>query len=309
MQMIISRDSFDIKTEFDMEGEQAFFFSLSKFADRMQINMAALPITVRILLENMLRNEDGVLVTREHIESLAGWRPDGKEKRDVAFLPARVLMQDFTGVPSVVDLAAMRDAMVAMGGNPDRINPQIPVDLVIDHSVQVDRFGTKDSFAFNEQMELSRNRERYAFLKWGQENLENFNVVPPATGICHQVNLEYLARVVAEKEINGKTCLFPDTLLGLDSHTTMINGIGVLGWGVGGIEAEAVMLGQPYYFLTPEVIGVELTGRMPEIATATDLVLTITKMMRDKGVVGKFIEFFGEDCRRSVCRTGPPSPT
>ncbi len=292
--MIISRDSFDTEAEFDREGERASFFSLSKFAARMQIDMTALPITIRILLENMLRNEDGVLVTRKHIESLAGWLPDGKEKRDVAFLPARVLMQDFTGVPSVVDLAAMRDAMVAMGGNPDRINPQIPVELVIDHSVQVDRFGTKDSFAFNEQMELSRNRERYAFLKWGQENLENFNVVPPATGICHQVNLEYLAQVVAEKEINGKKYLFPDTLLGLDSHTTMINGIGVLGWGVGGIEAEAVMLGQPYYFLTPEVIGVELTGRMPENATATDLVLTITKMMRDKGVVGKFIEFFGE---------------
>ncbi|MFO8110892.1 MAG: aconitate hydratase AcnA [Desulfosalsimonadaceae bacterium] len=292
--MIISRDSFGTEAEMEFDDGRAYFFSLSALAERLRIDITTLPITIRILLENQLRNEDGILVTPGHIESLAGWRPGTKEKADVPFLPARVLMQDFTGVPSVVDLAAMRDAMEELGGDPDRITPLIPVDLVIDHSVQVDRFGTAGAFAVNEQMELERNRERYAFLKWGQKNLDNFNVVPPATGICHQVNLEYLAKVVAQKEAGDKKYFFPDTLLGLDSHTTMINGIGVLGWGVGGIEAEAVMLGQPYYFLTPEVIGFELTGRMPEAATATDLVLTITKMMREKGVVGKFIEFYGE---------------
>ena len=292
--MTESRDSFGTEAEIELDGEQAVFFSLPKLARRLDIDMAKLPITVRLLLENQLRNEDGELVTRAHIESLAAWQPAGQEKKDVAFLPARVLMQDFTGVPSVVDLAAMRDAMDEMGGDPHRINPRIPVDLVIDHSVQVDRFGTLDALSVNAAHELERNRERYAFLKWGQQNLENFNVVPPATGICHQVNLEYLASVVLVKKAGRKTIVFPDTVLGLDSHTTMINGIGVLGWGVGGIEAEAVMLGQPYYLLTPEVIGIEVTGRMPEHATATDLVLTITKMMREKGVVGKFIEFFGE---------------
>ena len=292
--MAVSMDSFGVKVQDSFENEQFSWFSLPRLAERLGINISRLPVTVRLLLENQLRNEDGRLVTKAHIESLARWHPDVQDRQDVAFLPARVLMQDFTGVPSVVDLAAMRDAMAALGGDANRINPQVPVDLVIDHSVQVDRFGTRHAFAVNAEMELARNRERYTFLKWGQNSLDNFNVVPPATGICHQVNLEYLAQVVTERETGKERYLFPDTLLGLDSHTTMINGIGVLGWGVGGIEAEAVMLGQPYYFLTPEVIGFELTGRMPEAATATDLVLTITKMMREKGVVGKFIEFFGE---------------
>ena len=292
--MIVSINSFDTAEENNFEDEPFVVFSLPKLARQLQVDITKLPVSIRILIENQLRNEDGVLVTKTHIESLARWRPDFKEKEEVAFLPARVLMQDFTGVPSVVDLAAMRDAMVALGGNPDRINPQIPVDLIIDHSVQVNKFGTTDALAANAKIEFLHNHERYEFLKWGQKNLEDFNVVPPATGICHQVNLEYLASVVVEKEMHGKKYLYPDTLVGLDSHTTMINGIGVLGWGVGGIEAEAVMLGQPYYFLTPEVIGFELTGQMSDTATATDLVLTITKMMREKGVVGKFIEFFGE---------------
>lgn len=292
--MTVSMDSFGTAREMDFDGERVGWFSLSRLEEQLGIDIARLPVTIRILLENQLRNEDGRLVTRTHIETLANWRSDIKEKTDVPFMPTRVLMQDFTGVPSVVDLAAMRDAMAALEGDPLGINPQIPVDLVVDHSVQVDKFGTQNAFFFNAETELARNHERYAFLKWGQENLENFNVVPPATGICHQVNLEYLASVVSEKVVNQKRFICPDTLLGLDSHTTMINALGVLGWGVGGIEAEAVMLGQPYYFLTPEVIGFELTGQMPESATATDLVLTITKMMREKGVVGKFIEFFGE---------------
>lgn len=291
--MPLSLDSFGVRSELETEDGGFSCYLLPRLASRLDIDLASLPVTVRILLENQLRNEDGRLVTKAHIESLARWRPDTETKTDVAFLPGRVLMQDFTGVPSVVDLAAMRDAMADLGGDPDRINPQIPVELVIDHSVQVDRFGTAASFSFNEEMEFTRNRERYAFLKWGRENLQDFKVVPPATGICHQVNLEYLARVVDHAEKGGERQLFPDTLLGLDSHTTMINALGVLGWGVGGIEAEAVMLGQPYYLLTPEVIGFELTGRLPDTATATDLVLTITQMMREKGVVGKFIEFFG----------------
>jgi len=287
-------DSFKTASELRHGDETRTFFSLPRLAEQLDINFSRLPVSIRILLENQLRHEDGRLVTRAHIESLARWSPASREKTDVPFLPARVLMQDFTGVPSVVDLAAMRDAMAGLGCDPKRINPQIPVHLVIDHSVQVDRFGTIGAFGVNSEMEFDRNRERYTFLKWGQKNFDNFNVVPPATGICHQVNLEYLAGVVMQEKTDGRRMIYPDTLLGLDSHTTMINGIGVLGWGVGGIEAEAVMLGQPYYLLTPEVIGFELTGRLSGRATATDLVLTVTRMMRERGVVGKFIEFFGE---------------
>ncbi len=252
---------------------------------------ARLPFTQRVLLENLLRREDGDAVSREDIEALANWRPNAGEEREVAFAPARVLLQDFTGVPAVVDLASMRDALEAMGGDPERINPLQPVDLVIDHSVQVDAYGTEGAFAENVRMEYERNRERYLFLRWGQQAFRNFRVTPPGTGIVHQVNLEYLASVVFENEERG--LVYPDTLVGTDSHTTMINGLGVLGWGVGGIEAEAAMLGQPISMLIPEVVGFHLTGALPEGTTGTDLVLTVTQMLRELGVVGKFVEFFG----------------
>jgi aconitate hydratase len=251
-----------------------------------------LPYSMKVLLENLLRTEDGVNVTREDVMALAQWDPRAEPSREIAFTPSRVLLQDFTGVPAVVDLAAMRDAMERMGGNPRRINPLQPVELVIDHSVQVDTFGTPGAFQANSKLEYERNLERYAFLRWGQEALRNFRVVPPETGIVHQVNLEYLARVVFLDEATGT--LYPDTLVGTDSHTTMVNGLGVLGWGVGGIEAEAAMLGQPVSMLMPQVVGFRLFGRLPEGATATDLVLTVTQMLRKKGVVGKFVEFFGQ---------------
>ncbi len=250
-----------------------------------------LPFTQRVLLENLLRREDGDAVTSEDIEALANWRPNSAEEREVAFAPARVLLQDFTGVPAVVDLASMRDALETMGGDPERINPLQPVDLVIDHSVQVDAYGSDGAFAENVSFEYERNRERYLFLRWGQQAFRNFRVVPPGTGIVHQVNLEYLASVVFQNEDSG--LVYPDTLVGTDSHTTMINGLGVLGWGVGGIEAEAAMLGQPVSMLIPEVVGFRLTGALPEGATGTDLVLTVTQMLRELGVVGKFVEFFG----------------
>ncbi|RJP95614.1 MAG: aconitate hydratase AcnA [Desulfobacteraceae bacterium] len=289
-----AKNTFQTRDTLTVDGNSFTYFSLNKLADQLQVDLKQLPISIRILIENLLRHEDGKLVTRSHIEALARWSPAPETSSEIPYLPARVLMQDFTGVPAVVDLAAMRDALARMGGDPKLINPRIPVHLVVDHSVQVDRFGTTGSFAYNAEKEFERNRERYTFLKWGQKSFENFNVVPPATGICHQVNLEYLAQVVMTSVHNGEKWIYPDTLLGLDSHTTMINGIGVLGWGVGGIEAEAVMLGQPYYMLTPEVIGFKLTGRLPENTTATDLVLTITQILRKKGVVGRFIEFFGE---------------
>jgi aconitate hydratase A / 2-methylisocitrate dehydratase len=252
-----------------------------------------LPFTIKIMLENLLRHEDGRVVKREDIEAMAAWRAAEPGDREVAFLPARVLLQDFTGVPAVVDLAAMRDAMRHLGGNPKRINPQIPVDLVIDHSVQVDQFGAPGAFRANVDREFERNGERYVFLRWGQDSFENFRVVPPGTGICHQVNLEYLSQVTFRRRSNGVTAVFPDSLVGTDSHTTMVNGVGVFGWGVGGIEAEAVMLGQPYYMVTPAVVGFKLSGRLPAGATATDLVLTVTQILRKKGVVGKFVEFYG----------------
>ncbi|HJT79373.1 MAG TPA: aconitase family protein, partial [Gemmataceae bacterium] len=263
--------------------------------EREAAGAARLPFSLKILLENLLRTEDGVTVRAEDIDALARWDPKARPSREIAFTPARVLLQDFTGVPAVVDLAAMRDAMLRMGGDPRRINPLLPAELVIDHSVQVDEYGSPLAFRANADIELARNRERYAFLRWGQKAFRNFSVVPPDTGIVHQVNLEYLARVVF---VNDKTAphptAYPDTLVGTDSHTTMVNGLGVLGWGVGGIEAEAAMLGQPVSMLIPEVVGFRLEGRLREGATATDLVLTVTEMLRKKGVVGKFVEFFGD---------------
>jgi aconitate hydratase len=256
-------------------------------------NLSRLPFSLKILLENLLRREDGVNVTASDIEFLAKWDAKAEPSREIAYMPARVLMQDFTGVPAIVDLAAMRDAVKALGGDPERVNPLIPAELVIDHSVQVDEFGTPLAYEANSLLEFQRNRERYAFLKWGQTAFRNFSAVPPGMGICHQVNLEYLARVVFTTEINGVQIAYPDTLVGTDSHTTMINGLGVLGWGVGGIEAEAAMLGQAVSMLVPQVVGYKLTGKLREGATATDLVLTVTQALRKLGVVGKFVEFYG----------------
>jgi aconitate hydratase len=256
-------------------------------------NLSRLPFSLKILLENLLRREDGVNVTASDIEFLAKWDAKAEPSREIAYMPARVLMQDFTGVPAVVDLAAMRDAIKMLGGDPERVNPLAPAELVIDHSVQVDEYGTNGAYAANSLLEFQRNRERYAFLKWGQSAFRNFSAVPPGMGICHQVNLEYLARVVFTAELSGETVAYPDTLVGTDSHTTMINGLGVLGWGVGGIEAEAAMLGQPISMLVPQVVGYKLTGKLREGATATDLVLTVTQALRKLGVVGKFVEFYG----------------
>ncbi|NCC34132.1 MAG: aconitate hydratase AcnA, partial [Chloroflexia bacterium] len=261
------------------------------------VNLKRLPYSLRILLENLLRTENGRSVTADDIRALAAWQPHAEPDREVAFTPARVILQDFTGVPCVVDLAAMRDAMADMGGDPSLINPLQPVELVIDHSVQVDAFGSEAALLINKDLEFERNKERYAFLRWGQTAFQNFKVVPPGNGIVHQVNLEYLARVVFTSDENpratGPVQAYPDTLVGTDSHTTMINGLGVLGWGVGGIEAEAAMLGQPVSMLIPQVVGFRLTGKLSEGATATDLVLTVTEMLRKHGVVGKFVEFFG----------------
>ncbi|MBE1237430.1 aconitate hydratase AcnA [Phaeovibrio sulfidiphilus] len=253
-----------------------------------------LPNSLKVLLENLLRYEDGRSVTTDDVKAVAAWLENRRSDREIAYRPARVLMQDFTGVPAVVDLAAMREAVTKLGGDPESINPLSPVDLVIDHSVMIDHFGTQDALGKNIAVEFQRNGERYAFLRWGQKAFDNFRVVPPGVGICHQVNLEYLARVIWSAEENGRTLAFPDTLVGTDSHTTMVNGLGVLGWGVGGIEAEAAMLGQPVSMLIPEVVGFRLTGTLPEGTTATDLVLTVTQMLRKKGVVGKFVEFYGE---------------
>ena len=252
-----------------------------------------LPFSLRVLLENLLRQEDGRFVRPADIEALAEWQPVAKTRAEIAFMPARVLLQDFTGVPAVADLAAMRDAIARMGGDAKKINPLLPAELVIDHSVQVDKFGSDMAFAFNAELEFQRNVERYEFLRWGQKALQNFKVVPPDTGIVHQVNLEYLARVVCDVSPDGRAVAYPDSLVGTDSHTTMVNGLGVLGWGVGGIEAEAAMLGQPLSMLMPDVVGFKLHGRLPEGATATDLVLTVTEMLRKKGVVGAFVEFYG----------------
>jgi aconitate hydratase len=288
----MSQDSFETRVPLQVGGREYTIRSLERFGATGR-DLSRLPYSLKILLENLLRNEDGVSVTANDIETLAGWDPKAVPSHEIAFTPARVLLQDFTGVPALVDLAAMRDAMAEMGGDPARINPQIPVDLVIDHSVQVDAYGREAAFLINAEREYERNRERYAFLRWGQEAFDNFRVVPPDTGIVHQVNLEYLARVVWDQDEDGATLAYPDTLVGTDSHTTMINGLGVLGWGVGGIEAEAAMLGQPISMLIPQVVGFRLHGELPEGATATDLVLRVTEMLRQRGVVGKFVEFFG----------------
>ncbi|HYL93568.1 MAG TPA: aconitase family protein, partial [Alphaproteobacteria bacterium] len=261
--------------------------------DKQGISTQRLPYSMRILLENLLRTENGRGVTADDIRFLAGWNPKAIPEREIAFTPARVLMQDFTGVPAIVDLGAMRDAMQKMGGNPTLINPLQPAELVIDHSVQVDEFGTSNALQANALLEFQRNQERYAFLRWGQSAFRNFKVVPPDMGIVHQVNLEYLARVVFSEQKDGHALAYPDTVVGTDSHTTMINGLGVLGWGVGGIEAEAAMLGQPVSMLLPQVVGFKLSGELREGSTATDLVLTVTEILRKTGVVGKFVEFFG----------------
>jgi aconitate hydratase len=289
-----SLDSFKSRKTLQVGAKTYAYYSLEAAAQNGLGDISRLPVSLKVLLENLLRFEDGKTVTKSDIQAFAGWLKDkGSAEVEIAYRPARVLMQDFTGVPAVVDLAAMRDAAAKLGANPKAINPLVPVDLVIDHSVMVDFFGKKESFGKNVSREYERNMERYEFLKWGQTAFDNFRVVPPGTGICHQVNLEYLAQTVWTKEEDGEIVAFPDTCVGTDSHTTMINGLAVLGWGVGGIEAEAAMLGQPVSMLIPEVIGFKLTGKLPEGATATDLVLTVTQMLRKKGVVGKFVEFYG----------------
>lgn len=286
-------DSFSTRSQLNVGGKTYDYFSLPTLGQRFDISH--LPYSMKILLENLLRHEDGgVTVGKDHIEAVARWNPAAEPDTEIAFMPARVVLQDFTGVPCVVDLAAMRDAVVKLGGKPEQINPQIPSELVIDHSVQVDVFGKPDALDLNGKIEFQRNQERYGFLRWGQKAFDNFKVVPPNTGIVHQVNLENLARVVMTADKDGKAVAYPDTVFGTDSHTTMINGIGVLGWGVGGIEAEAAMLGQPSSMLIPQVVGFKLTGKLPEGATATDLVLTVTQMLRKLGVVGKFVEFYGD---------------
>ena len=290
-------NSFGTRTEIRSGGQVVQIYSLPALEKAGFAGVSRLPYSMKILLENLLRREDNAYVKAADIRALAQWNATAALEQEISFMPARVLLQDFTGVPCVVDLAAMRDAIVRLGGNPDRVNPLQPVELVIDHSVQVDYFGHSDAFALNAALEFSRNGERYAFLRWGQRAFRNFQVVPPDTGIVHQVNLEYLARVVFSETVDGTTVAFPDTLVGTDSHTTMVNGLGVVGWGVGGIEAEAAMLGQPVSMLIPQVLGVRLTGRLPEGTTATDLVLTITEALRKHGVVGKFVEFFGEGLR------------
>ncbi len=284
-------NSFGARSELSVGGKIYEIYRIGALKDKGDIDR--LPYAQKVLLENLLRNEDGSSVHPEDIEALAGWKAEGGAAVEIGFMPSRVLLQDFTGVPSVVDLAVMRNAMKDLGGDPALINPIQPVDLVIDHSVQIDNFGTSEALEQNTEREFERNAERYSFLRWAQQAFDNFRVIPPSTGIIHQVNLEFLAHVVAEDEKNGVLRAFPDTLVGTDSHTTMINGLGVLGWGVGGIEAEAAMLGQSYSMLIPDVIGFRLSGRLPEGATATDLVLLVVQMLRAKGVVGKFVEFYG----------------
>lgn len=288
-----SMDTLKIRRSIEIDGCSYDYFSLPAAEEAGLKGIKKLPFSLKILLENLLRHEDGRTVTIDDCKAVAKWLKNRTSTHEIAFRPARVLMQDFTGVPAVVDLAVMRDAVSRLGGDPALINPLTPVDLVIDHSVMVDRYGSSDSFQFNVNMEFKRNLERYAFLRWGQKAFDNFRVIPPGTGICHQINLEYLAQVVWTSDRNGQQIAFPDTLVGTDSHTTMINGLAVLGWGVGGIEAEAAMLGQPISMLIPEVIGFKLTGCLKEGATATDLVLTVVQMLRQKGVVGKFVEYYG----------------
>lgn len=284
----MSQDSFKVKSTLDVAGKQYQIFDINQLD-----GAATLPFSLKILLENLLRTEDGANITAAQISTLANWNPAAEPDTEIQFTPARVIMQDFTGVPCIVDLATMREAIVELGGDPGKVNPLAPVELVIDHSVIADVFGTKDSFLQNTDIEYERNKERYRFLRWGQTAFDEFKVVPPGTGIVHQVNIEYLARVVMVREVAGEVCAYPDTVVGTDSHTTMVNGLGVLGWGVGGIEAEAALLGQPVSMLIPKVVGFKLHGELPIGTTATDLVLTITEMLRKHGVVGKFVEFYG----------------
>ncbi|MBS1015962.1 aconitate hydratase AcnA [Acetobacter persici] len=288
----VGHDSLKTGRTLSVDGKTYHYFSIPEAAKTIG-DISRLPVSLKVLLENVLRFEDGHSYNVADAKAIAGWLPQGSSTKEVPFKPSRILMQDFTGVPAVVDLAAMRDGIVKLNGNPQKVNPLVPVDLVIDHSVMVDVYGSQDALQKNITLEFERNGERYAFLRWGQEAFENFSVVPPDTGICHQVNLEYIAQVAWTANVDGKDYVYPDSLYGTDSHTTMINGLGVLGWGVGGIEAEAAMLGQPIAMLVPDVIGFRLTGKLPEGATATDLVLTVTQMLRKKGVVGKFVEFFG----------------
>jgi aconitate hydratase A / 2-methylisocitrate dehydratase len=287
-------DPFGARAVFNTGGGSAIIYRLDSLEKGRLAGISKLPFSLKVLLESVLRNCDGTLITEQDVTALAAWIPKNPAPREVPFKPARVILQDFTGVPSIVDLAAMRSAMQRLGGDPARINPSVPVDLVIDHSVQVDFFGSPQALERNADIEFERNRERYEFLRWGQKAFDNFRVVPPATGIVHQVNLEFLAKVVLEQQHGHDVVWLPDTLVGTDSHTTMINGLGVLGWGVGGIEAEAAMLGQPYYFLTPKVVGFKMKGRLREGVTATDLVLAVTEILRKKGVVDKFVEFYGD---------------
>jgi aconitate hydratase len=292
----IGQDTLKTRRTLSVGNKKYDYFSLDAAQKSGLGDLSRLPFSLKVLLENLLRWEDGRTVSVDDVKAMASWLKDRRSAREIAFRPARVLMQDFTGVPAVVDLAAMRDAVVKLGGDAKQINPLVPVDLVIDHSVMVDSFGAKDSFRKNVEMEFHRNQERYEFLRWGQKAFDNFRVVPPGTGICHQVNLEYLAQTVWLAKENGAEIAYPDTVVGTDSHTTMVNGLAVLGWGVGGIEAEAAMLGQPISMVIPEVVGFKLTGRLKEGATATDLVLTVTQMLRKKGVVNKFVEFYGPGC-------------
>ena len=285
---IMSRNSFNAKKNLEVAGKSYEIFDISEID-----GAANLPFSLKVLLENLLRTEDGANITADHIRALATWDPMAEPDTEIQFTPARVVMQDFTGVPCVVDLATMREAIVELGGDATKVNPLAPAELVIDHSVIADKFGTKDSFEQNTDIEYQRNQERYRFLRWGQSAFDEFKVVPPGTGIVHQVNIEYLARVVMTRTVEGVLRAYPDTVVGTDSHTTMVNGLGVLGWGVGGIEAEAALLGQPVSMLIPRVVGFKLTGELPLGTTATDMALTITEILRKVGVVGKFVEFFG----------------
>src|SRR5690349_10976694 len=288
-----SQDSFGAKATLDVDGKEYEIYRLSAVTGE-GLEVDSLPYSLKVLLENLLRTEDGANITEDDIKALAGWDADADPSKEIQFTPARVIMQDFTGVPCVVDLATMREAMSELGGDATKINPLAPAEMVIDHSVIADVFGTPESFERNVEIEYERNKERYQFLRWGQGAFDDFKVVPPGTGIVHQVNIEHLARVVFTRELDGELTAYPDTCVGTDSHTTMVNGIGVVGWGVGGIEAEAAMLGQPVSMLIPRVVGFKLSGELPEGSTATDLVLTITEMLRQHGVVGKFVEFYGD---------------
>ncbi|MGD9677664.1 MAG: aconitate hydratase AcnA [Vulcanibacillus sp.] len=291
---MIKNDKYSVCSKFKMNEKEYTYYSLKDFENKGFAKMANLPFSIKVLLEAAIRQYDGKNITEAHIMQLATWAENKNSDKEVPFIPSRIILQDFTGVPAVVDLASMRKAMVDVGGNPEKINPLIPVDLVIDHSIMVDKAGTNSALEYNIDLEFERNSERYKFLRWAQDSFNNFRAIPPATGIIHQVNLEYLADVVQTKEIEGQLLLFPDSLVGTDSHSTMINGLGVVGWGVGGIEAEAGMLGQPLYFVTPEVVGFKLSGKLNEGVTATDLALTVVEILRKKGVVGKFVEFYGD---------------